>query len=79
VFAEAACVGFEPAFWDTNTRDGVTARTGTVRVGQSYIPRQEQIAFAKTICESCPVITLCLFVGMTEKEGIWGGKLPDER
>lgn len=76
---QAACLGHDPHLWDTSTRDGHTARFGSVRVKDGRMPRQRQIALAKAICASCPVITLCLTLGMKEEEGIWGGKLPDER
>lgn len=75
----AACVGYDPRYWDTVTRNGRTSRLGTVRIGGQRIKREHQIAMAKSICESCPVITLCLELGMNEEEGIWGKTLPDER
>lgn len=75
----AACLGYDPMLWDTSTRDGHTSRFGSVRTRDGRIPRQRQIALAKSICATCPVITVCLMLGRNEEEGIWGGKLPDER
>lgn len=76
---EAACVGYDPKYWDTTTRNGRTSRLGTVRIGGVRIKRERQIALAKAVCDTCPVITLCLELGMNEEEGIWGKTLPDER
>lgn len=81
----AACQGFDPGYWDTSTRRSMrthrvhTSRMGTVKIGGVVIQRQKQIALAKNVCAGCPVITQCLQLGMYEEEGIWGGKLPDER
>lgn len=75
----AACVGYDPKYWDTSTRRGRTSRMGKVRIAGVKMPRQVQIAKAKAVCASCPVITACLAMGLHEEEGIWGGKLPDER
>lgn len=76
---QAACIGYDPAYWDTTTRDGRTTRFGTVKIGSGRISRTRQFAQAKAVCATCPVITPCLIRGMNEVEGIWGGKLPDER
>lgn len=75
----ALCVGYDPKYWDTTTRRGVTSRMGTVKIGAGRIPRMTQIALAKSVCAKCPVITECRTLGMEEEEGIWGGTLPDER
>ena len=39
------------------------------------------IAYAKTICESCPVMDDCLSyaVEMNQTEGVWGGATKQER
>lgn len=34
---------------------------------------------AKEICLRCPVMSLCLKVGLHEPFGIWGGTTPDQR
>lgn len=75
----ASCVGLEPKFWDTTTRNGHTSRLGSVRISGVRVPRMKQISYAKTICATCPVRGLCLELGREEPEGIWGGLLPDER
>ena len=75
----AACVGYDPKYWDTTTRDGRTTRFGSVKIQGERIPRVRQFALAKAICVTCPVITSCLELGRNETEGIWGGKLPEER
>ena len=75
----AACAGYDPKYWDTSTRDGRTTRLGSVKIAGKKIPRVRQFALAKAICGTCPVITSCLMIGMNETEGIWGGKLPEER
>ena len=38
-------------------------------------------ARAKAICESCPVLELCLELAITtkEKDGVWGGRTALER
>lgn len=79
VLSAGACVGYDPAYWDTNTRDGHTSRLGYVRIGGQIVPRKQQIEFAMSICSTCPVITECLLAGLDEEEGIWGRTLPDER
>lgn len=38
---------------------------------------QEQAA--RHICGGCPIADACLEMGMTEKDGVWGGMLPRER
>lgn len=76
---QAACIGHDPRYWDTTTRNGRTARLGRVKIAGTRVPRMHQITMAKSICASCPVTTSCLAIGMNEEEGIWGGKLPDER
>ena len=75
----AACVGYDPNYWDTTTRRGHTARMGSVKIAGGRVLRAKQIALAKHVCSTCPVITQCLILGKNEEEGIWGGKLPDER
>lgn len=75
----AACAGYDPAYWDTTSRNGHTSRMGSVKIAGGKIPRMKQIALAKAVCATCPVITECRTLGMNEEEGIWGGKLPDER
>ena len=75
----AACTGYDPKYWDTTSRRGRTSRMGSVKIGSGRIPRSRQIALAKSVCATCPVITQCLALGKNEMEGIWGGKLPDER
>lgn len=75
----AACKGLDPAYWDTVTRRGRTSRLGTVKIGSGRVRRSQQIAYAKLICSTCPVITECRAIGNNEVEGIWGGTLPDER
>jgi hypothetical protein len=79
VLDNAACKGYDPGYWDTTTRRGRTSRMGTVKIQGGRVPRQQQIALAKHVCSTCPVITECLILGIDEEEGIWGGKLPDER
>lgn len=74
-----ACVGYDPRYWDTTTRRGRTTRLGSVKISGVRISRDEQFALAKSICLTCPVIRACLAAGLHEKEGIWGGKLPEER
>ena len=34
---------------------------------------------AREICLRCPVIALCLKVGLREEYGIWGGTTPEQR
>jgi len=34
---------------------------------------------AREICLRCPIIALCLKVGMHEPYGIWGGTTPEQR
>jgi WhiB family redox-sensing transcriptional regulator len=34
---------------------------------------------AREICLRCPVIALCLKVGLYEDYGIWGGTTPEQR
>lgn len=36
-------------------------------------------AVAKRLCETCPVIGLCLEIGLDDKHGMWGGLDPTER
>jgi hypothetical protein len=76
---DGACLGSDPMLWDTVTRSGHTSRLGYVKIKSGRIPRTKQIAIAKSICKTCPVQSLCLNLGINEEEGIWGGKLPDER
>jgi hypothetical protein len=79
ILEDPACEGHDPAYWDTVTRSGHTSRLGSVKIASGRIARSKQIAIAKMICEGCPVKAKCLMLGMSEEEGIWGGKLPDER
>ena len=75
----AACVAYDPAIWDTTTRNGVTSRIGFVTIAGTRWPRMKQIAYAKIVCSSCPALEACLETGKSEPENIWGGRLPDER
>lgn len=77
--SEASCKGYDPRYWDTTTREGRTTRLGSVRIGGVRIKRIKQFALAKAVCAACPVITDCLALGLDEEEGIWGGRLPEER
>ena len=42
-----------------------------------YVPAD--VAEAKNICKTCPLIVECLTRGRKEPWGIWGGTTPDER
>lgn len=75
----AACKGLDPGYFDTVTRRGHTSRLGRVKIGSGTLARSKQIAYARYICSTCPVITQCRALGQDEEEGIWGGTLPDER
>lgn len=75
----AACKGYDPRYWDTTTREGRTTRMGYVKIGGVRMTRTKQFALAKAVCAGCPVITDCLALGLDEEEGIWGGRLPEER
>ena len=36
-------------------------------------------AIAKKVCEECPVVGMCLEIGINEKWGMWGGLTPEDR
>ena len=36
-------------------------------------------AIAKKVFEECPVVGICLEIGINEKWGMWGGLTPDDR
>ena len=42
-------------------------------------PENEIYNEAKRVCESCPVISYCLEIGLHEKFGVWGGLDPIDR
>lgn len=77
----ARCRDFDPSYFDTVTRSGVTARLGSVRTQTGRRPRYQIIALARAICSDCPVRPECLSFAVSHdlKENIWGGLLPDER
>lgn len=77
--SQASCKAYDPRYWDTTTREGRTTRLGYVKIGGVRMSRTKQFALARSICETCPVITECLALGLDEEEGIWGGRLPEER
>ncbi len=79
IYDSGACLGSDPGFWDTSTRDGKTSRIGTVVISGVKMPRMKAIYIAKSICGSCEVRVPCLEAGREEAEGTWGGLLPDER
>lgn len=39
----------------------------------------EQIARAKAVCSTCPVLAKCVLVAMTQADGIWAGMTETER
>lgn len=54
-------------WWPVHTKQGRTVLTPEVREAVDH-------------CKSdCPVLTECRLAGMAEREGVWGGLLPEER
>ena len=67
-YRSAACRDVSTsAFYPPDNERGVLARRRVQR--------------AKQICDSCPVIRICLATAISagEKHGIWGGLTPQER
>ena len=63
---EAACRGSNPDLF--------------YPVGNASKEARQQIADAKAVCASCPVIDLCLSEALSNNEqGIWGGTTEEER
>lgn len=65
---DAACRGYDPAWWD----------------GETVGPRQDATEAAVRICSSCPVRLDCLDYAMRAETqwgryGIWGGLSPEQR
>ena len=64
-----------PASFNTNHAE-------TKRVVDAFYADEEDtelIDIAILICDSCPVRTECLEIGMSEHYGVWGGKTSTER
>ena len=40
---------------------------------------EQAVNTAREICLRCPIMALCLKVGMHEPYGIWGGTTPEQR
>jgi hypothetical protein len=79
---DGKCRKFDPAYWDTNTRNGKTGVRGKyVIIGGQRVRVADQIEFARNVCSSCAVLAQCeaFIVKYPEDEGIWAGLLPEER
>lgn len=65
---EAACAGHPADWWFPTDTGRRRARYGDDRQ-------------AKQVCARCPVINDCLAHALThdERDGVWGGKSPEER
>lgn len=76
-----ACRNEHPDLYVTDTNHGRTSMRGHVRVDGVYMRKSEQIARAKAVCLSCPVLDECreFIARYPEDEGIWAGLLPEER
>lgn len=73
---------FDPAMWDTVTRDGKTSIRGKYVVIDGARRRQRDvISEAIGVCGQCPVRSECksFITAHPEPEGIWAGLLPEER
>ncbi len=66
---QALCAGRNPRIWYP-----VDDRTYRTEVADSY-------AYARTICNQCPVLEQCLQYALStgETNGMWGGATPAER
>ncbi|MCO6009034.1 WhiB family transcriptional regulator [Actinoallomurus purpureus] len=62
----AACQGVDPELFFPVSASG---------------PALDQVAEAKQVCASCPVVSDCLAWALRagESAGVWGGTTPDER
>lgn len=79
--AFGACREHDPAFWDTDTHRGKTSLRGTVVIGGRTMRKRDQIATARRICQSCPVLSECAaYVKQyPQSENVWAATLPEER
>lgn len=64
---EAACRGLDPRIFYPETPDG----------RDDY--SDEAVAYARSICATCPIRLECLAQGRDEKLGVWAGTTPQQR
>lgn len=66
--AEIPCK-YDPASWEDDNN------------GRDHIQNRNQIAYAKLLCNECPIMALCGEYAITAKEptGVWGGMSTADR